>query len=499
MTTNLDAVLREALVEPNPRESEKRTKETVAEALERFDPTASVQVTTYFNHTFAPDIILRWGKAERPVFLRFTDNLPALAHDIDLLDRLDPIVFGLTTPPTEDAKKNRVHERSQKAEILFTTPAAVDELTSPTEPAATDRILRNSLAHGGRRALVAPEDAVHLAQQVQSGFAAAASGTVTETRDALAAISDYFHESQARHLNRVLQAVWEGSGARLDQFPGERDLADEFSDLSLRYLLQFMDTSDQAFWHGVGRGLTVEQLIALGQAGLARQENFQHLVNANLEYLHARACLIHDMSLYDSDPEEAIALRWGVDLPAGETPPAVTLRGPQFQAFIARTKELLDPRVREAAAGLPVRAFTERSSTTKVASVEVSAGEQHMTLREDSGVTSREFLEATTSRLAEPQVDRAAVVTDSGRVSVDFLHSTGTGVTRSETLVAHLLRCTVPLLIELNPSSRAALEDFLAVDGILSHGTDELPFDDDTTGDTPDEPPPDPLGPEDTG
>lgn len=459
--TSLDDRLHDALIDPNPRESEKRVKETVAGALERFDPSATVVTTSYFNHTFAPDMVLRWGKAERPVFLRFTDNIPELAEDIALLDRLDPLVFGLSTPSVETTRQNRMDERSREAEILFTSPAAVEELTSPSEVGATDRMLRNSLAHGGRGALVAREDASRLAQEVQAGFTAAARGTVSETRDALVTIDNFFRDSQARHLNRVLQAVWEGSGARLDQFPGERDLADQINDVSLRYLLQFMDTNERVFWRSVGRGLSVDQLIALAQADLAGQDNFQHLVNSNLDVLRARACLVQDMSLYDADLVDPIAFHWGVDLPAGTAPPAVTLRGPRFSAVITRTKELLDPRLRRLSDGLPMSMFLDRAAPAQLAAVDVSVGEKHVSLRDDSGTTSRDFLEAATSGLASPHVDKAMVVTPSGRVNVDFTHATGTGVTKSENLVAHLLGAAIPLLVELDLAGRTVLNTFL--------------------------------------
>ncbi len=74
---------------------------------------------------------------------------------------------------------------------------------------------------------------------------------------------------------------------------------------------------------------------------MAEQDSFQHLVNANLDVLRARACMVLDMSLYDTS--EPPALRWSVDLPVRETPPSLTLRGPAFQAFVTRVKKDLEP------------------------------------------------------------------------------------------------------------------------------------------------------------
>lgn len=471
-----------ALLERDPRESEHRVKETVADALSTFDPSATVKVTSYFNHTFAPDMVLSWGKAERPVYLRFTDNLPELGEDIELLDRKDPLVFGLSTPPAEAVQESRLDERSRAADILLTAPAAVEELFSRATPAATDRMLRNSLAHGGRGALVGKADANRLANSLDTGFTAASRGQVDGTRLALSAIGDFFAEGQARRLNRVVQAVWEGGGSRVDQYPGEPDLAAEVSDLSLVYLLQYMDTADSAFWRGVGRALTLDQLIALARADAAGRDSFQHLVNANLDVLRARACMVLDMSMYDN--EEPLALTWTVDLPVRDTPPALTLRGPAFHAFVTRKKDDLEPRLPPAAGGLSVAEFVERTASAHVAAVNASVGGSHISLSDDSGTTNTHFVQAATSGLPNAQVDRATVSTPSGRITVDFAQRTGTGVTRSDTLAADLLLATSSLLVDLTTEQRDALTRFLAVT-TRTPGTilETLNFDDaDNTG-----------------
>ncbi|WOQ17585.1 hypothetical protein [Raineyella sp. W15-4] len=457
----LEQRVEDALLDRDPRESEFRVKETVADALSTFDPSATVKVTSYFNHTFAPDIVLSWGKAERPVFLRFTDNLPELGEDIELLDRKDPLMFGLSTPPIEGVQENRLDERTRAADILLTTPAAVDELSARVTPAATDRMLRNSLAHGGRGALVGKAEANRLADSFDTGFTAASRGQVEATRLALTAIGDHFAGGQARRLNRVVQAVWEGGGSGIDQYPGDPDLAAEVSNLSLIYLLQYMDTANPAFWRGVGRALTLDQLVALAHADAAGLNNFQHLVNANLDVLRARACLVLDMSMYDN--EEPLDLSWAVDLPVRDAPPALTLRGPGFHAFVTRKKEDLKPRLSPSAGGLSVTEFLDRTATAHVAAVNASVGDRHISLSDDSGTTDTDFVQAATSGLPDAQVDRATVSTPSGRITVDFAQRTGTGVTRSDTLVVDLLLATTSLLVDFTAEQREALTAFLTI------------------------------------
>lgn len=473
----LERRVEDALLDLDPRQSEHRVKETVADALAAFDPSMKLTVTSYFNHTFAPDMVMSWGKVERPVFLRFTDNVLELGHDIDLLDELDPLVFGLSTPPDEEVAENRLDERSRVADVFLTTPAAVDELTSRPAPAATDRMVRNSLAHGGRGALVASDDAGRLADTVEAGLGSAAAGQVEGTRQALATIDHYFGKGQASRLNRVVQAVWEGGGSRLDQFPGEADLTSDVGVLSLVYLLQFMDTDDAVFWRGVGRGLSLDQTVELARADAVGGGNFQHLVNANLDVLRARACMVLDMTMMD-DPR---SLRWAVDLPALDLAPALTLRGPAFHAFVTRSKDELVPRLGKPGPGLPVDDYVKRTSSAQVAAVNVSVGGKHISLSDDSGTTESEFLQAATSALPSAQVDKATVTTPSGRVTVDFPQGTGTGVTRSDNLVADLVLATTNLLVPLAPEQHEALSQFLHVTDrsqtTADESSDTLPFD----------------------
>lgn len=79
-------------------------------------------------------------------------------------------VFGLSTPPLQRVAETRLDERSRAADVLLTTPSAVDELTSRTTPSATDRMLRSSLAHGGRGALIGKADADRLAGAIGTGY-----------------------------------------------------------------------------------------------------------------------------------------------------------------------------------------------------------------------------------------------------------------------------------------------------------------------------------------
>lgn len=470
--TTLEQHVIDALHERDPHQSEKRVKEAIAGALAAFDPSATVKITTYFNHTYAPDMVLRWAKdVERPVFLRFTDNLPELGEDISMLDKLDPLIFGLTTPELSESDEDHLDETSRQADVLLTTPAAVEELTTRESAAPTDRMLRNSLAHAGRGALVGSTDARDLADTFAKGFTDAAGGQVTGTREALNTIEHFFGEGQARRLNRVVQAVWEGGGSRLDQYPGDAELSSDVGSLPLLYLVQLMDTDDEGFWRGVGRNLTIEHLFELATADVARTNNFQHLVNANLDVLRARACQVVDMRLLDE--KEPPELRWGVDLPVSQTPPALTLRGPGFHAFAARTGKLIESRLKKPAAGILVEEYVERTQSASVASVSASVGGTRLAISDDSGTTDSDVLTAATSSMPLAMVDKATVTTPTGRITIDFTRSTGIGVTKSDTLLAHVLLTSVTLLVPMDDEQQDALSDFLTVGSDTSAANDD--------------------------
>lgn len=479
--TSLQQQVNSDLAVPDPRESQRRVKKTVANALEQFDPSATLTVTDYFNHTYAPDMVLRWGRVERPVFLRFTDNVPELGRDIDLLDRLDPLMFGLSTPRAAEARANRLDQRARDADILLATATAVESLNERTK-ARTSRMLRNSLAHGGRGALLARKDTQRLAESLETGVDAAGNGQVSETRRALTTISEFFDAEQAQRLNRVVQAVWEGGGARIDQFPGEPELTTKVGDASLAYLVEYMDTTELAFWRTVGRELTLAQIIALADAGHAGRSNFQHLINANLNTLRARACAVLDMALVDEN--EPPPLRWEVSEHVNEDATAVALRGPNFHAFLTSSKDDLQPRHLPTHRGIAVSDFVRRTrdAVVQIINVNVTQGGKHIQLSDDSGATDTAFLQATTKGLAGAEVDRATVTTPSGRVLIDFSHGTGVGMNRTENLAADLLLTSVGLLNPLPEPHRSDLTTFLTVTDRADEPGEsdaiELPFDD---------------------
>jgi len=73
-----DAEILAALDIENPRNSVATVKSVVISQFEALDTRVKIKSTDYFNHTFAPDLVLSWPwdrMPERYVYLRFNDDL----------------------------------------------------------------------------------------------------------------------------------------------------------------------------------------------------------------------------------------------------------------------------------------------------------------------------------------------------------------------------------------------------------------------------------------
>ncbi len=77
----------------NPDQNVAAIKTSVANYLHEADPSAIVETTEYFNHTFSPDIVLRWrdeGSGVRPVYIRTDAREASLREDLEYLPDESP-------------------------------------------------------------------------------------------------------------------------------------------------------------------------------------------------------------------------------------------------------------------------------------------------------------------------------------------------------------------------------------------------------------------------
>ena len=80
-----------------PRENITSIKRAVTEQIQSTDKRVSCRWTDYFNHGFAPDLVLMWpeDKAERFVFLRTSYDAVGLHLDVETLADSKPMIVSL--------------------------------------------------------------------------------------------------------------------------------------------------------------------------------------------------------------------------------------------------------------------------------------------------------------------------------------------------------------------------------------------------------------------
>ena len=86
----------------------------------------------------------------------------------------------------------------------------------------------------------------------------------------------------------------------------------------------------------------------------------------------------------------------------------------------------------------------------------------HQVVTAKSGTPfDKNFFRDTVSNLTSALVDRAVVLTGSGRVAIDFPRMTGTAVTSTDLRIGDLLHSSVNLLAELTAGQKEALAAFV--------------------------------------
>lgn len=272
-------------------------KQDAIRALVGADGTAEVHSTEYFNHTFAPDLVLRWGKKkERYVYLRTTTNPAYLIEDASRVDAASSIVMPLAevSGKAYDGYEDKRTLISGLPSFRFLAEAGAQR---PVVGLASRLLLQGG--HG----LLSTDTTASFGRSVDDGFEAAQQGASDATSRALHEARDLLDQSGIEQVSDFLEAVWVGSGAPRSDFPGASTASPVMSDDALAVLLDSVEIHDYSFWRRVGSRLTLDQLVT--RRWDASNVNFQRLINANLDRLRARRARV---TAADSAPVET--LRW---------------------------------------------------------------------------------------------------------------------------------------------------------------------------------------------
>ena len=239
-------------------------KRAVADELRAVDPAVKVHFTDYFNHSFAPDLVLKWPdkNPERFLFVR-SAGAAWLLNDMRLVASHHPVIFTLEDLGTESAAMPRksLHAAATTTGAWITDSTGTEAIADVRPRSPILGMLSQGLVRGGRGVSDAPE-VRKLANVTQRGFVGASKGTVRSTRSAVKAIEGQLDPEQSSRLTRVLRAVWEAHGADAASFPTTSSVGKLTAD-DLSYLLSIGSEGSPDFWARIRRAVSTELLAGV--------------------------------------------------------------------------------------------------------------------------------------------------------------------------------------------------------------------------------------------
>jgi hypothetical protein len=312
------------------RENVRQIKRAVMDELHDTDPRVSIKNTDYFNHTYAPDLVLRWptDNKERYLYIRTDPDPNRLSEDVACLGNEHPVLFSLQAVGQGTNEAAALNRATAAKDVLVTDPNGLEVLVDNRRQHPVVQLASAALLQGGR-GLIDQEHGRRIAEYFSEGFDAARRTEPELTARAAAAIDDSFDNRSSRRLGQFLQAVWVGSGGLPTTFPGRSDLSSDLSDEGFRFLLELAEFDDSEFWRRVGRQLTIERLAQMEVD--VSSPNFQHLVNSNLDVLWARICRIVQTGATLFEQPDRFAWTQESD--------NLALKGSRFTAYVARKGE----------------------------------------------------------------------------------------------------------------------------------------------------------------
>lgn len=463
MSVAFDRALEAARDHWDPEDRIASIKRAVIGEVRSADPAVEISATDYFNHAFAPDLVLRWPREgiERLLYLRPQFSSDWLLQDLQTTAATS-MVFALAdiesyseTPEAEQEDRRRLHDAATRADTWITDPSGFAAVSARRTEDPVLGLLSQAMVRGGR-GLTDQRSVQTLTRSTAEGFEAASNLETLATRQALDGFMSNLNHVQAGRLARVLRAVWEGHGGSASAFPGAADLG-ELTDDDLTYLLTTMVYASHDFWRRIGRTVTTEQVGRLLVDDPST--SLQNLVSANFDRLQAKAVRVLERPHQLAESEEVP--RWMVDRGC------LTLRGLNWAAYFAGRK-LDELPTAEDAAPPSIDALRSRVGKRRIpmTRLEFGRGDRAVTYesREGLDVLEDPELAKLLENLRGSTVDGAtAVLPGGGHLSIDFSQRSATGYTSAIFQLSALARTALPLLHDLAAEEAVALNHLAAL------------------------------------
>lgn len=227
--------LRDALQDPHPATSQDRVHEIVARRLQDLTQGTTVRTTGYFNHSWAPDIVLKSGEQpERGVFLRFGVHDVTFQDDLHYLADEAPMFLDLEAAnpsrPDDGARTEGATEFDlagvlsayQERAVLVTEAPAIDHFEARIAAQRDVKTATQQVVLGGH-GLVDEQAADTIADGWQSATAAIPDADSDRLRVALDTVETYLSRVAALDLETSLRGRWIAAGQPAETFPGRED------------------------------------------------------------------------------------------------------------------------------------------------------------------------------------------------------------------------------------------------------------------------------------
>jgi hypothetical protein len=427
-------------------------KQAVGEYFRSTDPAVFVERTDYFNHSFAPDLVLRWPREQaiRYVYLRTNSNPDWLLEDISHIGDREPVVMTLTD--TDNVMPlEQVSTSAQQHNTMVTEPGMLESLSAARRKIAAAGLLGSALLQGGR-GVVGEARAEAAVSTTSGGFDAAEVLDREHTGKTTALLSDLLNGKQSSRLTRLLLAIWEGHGGASSNFPATFDITAKLNSADLRYLLESVEADDADFWRRIGRGLSLEMVTQIPSEDMP--VTFQYLIEANVTTLVAKAVRIVPSETQLSD--EAEVFEWAI---AGRN---LTVRSNNFTAHLAASTLESLPSV-PTRDGPSIGVLGERADlqALNIAAIRLKNPTSSVTYEsapEVNAITDQGFADLAVALGPETRIAEVTVsLRDGKRLFCDFEESTAKGHTNAVFAISQLLGIAVPLMFSVDQMSQVKL------------------------------------------
>lgn len=437
----------------DPRANISAIKGAVKEQFHATDSRVQVAVTDHFNHSFVPDLVLSWPgtKDTRRVFLRTAFREDELRRDIDLLGAERPILMSLDRLPDKADTGEVLQTRAKETNSLVADPYGLEALDEEAAHKPVVTLLSHAVLQGGR-GVMSSSSAHASGKSVDAGFDAARAGDPTATSAAVDDAADLLDSYRASQINRLLHAVWLGSGRPASTFPGAAGITAVLDAESLRFVLQLPDIEDDDFWTRLGSGLTTNRLCELQD--FPASENFQRLVAGNAHKLTAKACrIIKTVGMPSAAPT------WSV----GSGNLVLAVESDLLHFAPRAIDELPTPSDGPPEVSVGELQARAQSADLRLGEVRLSDGAHVISYgaEEDADVARADALASLQSLIPNAALTSATALAGTKEVRCTFRTRTAAGNSSAKFMLSELAGVAVPLLVAPVPELATAVRTML--------------------------------------